>query len=47
MKKFIFYKKNGNAIISLTAKNFEEADNKISEIVINPNNFVCENEDGE
>jgi hypothetical protein len=47
MKTFLFLQKNGSAIITLSAENIDGANQELAEIVKDPSEFQCEDEDGE
>jgi len=47
MKTFSFAERNGNAVVILSADDYEEARKYLEEVVKNPDGFRCDNEDGE
>jgi hypothetical protein len=47
MKTFHFDENNGNAVVTLSADNYEEAREYLAEIVKDPDEWGCDNEEGE
>jgi hypothetical protein len=47
MRKFTFVHKNTSVVITLSAEDFHEAENKLEQVVKNTWEFRVENEEGE
>lgn len=46
MKTFIFYQKNSNGVLAISDTNFEESLYHLKDIVIDPEGWRCDDEDG-
>lgn len=47
MKNFTFYEKNGNGVLTIKAKDFDEACEFLTEMVENPMGWRCDDDEGE
>jgi hypothetical protein len=47
MRTFLFIEQNGNAVITLSAETYQEAEQYLAELVKEPNDFRVEDEEGE
>lgn len=47
MKTFLFYHKNSSAVLTLSANNFDEAEEVLADVVKDIDAWRCEDEDGE